>query len=110
MFPLHWYGPPSTPEQWTEDALQSSEGSDCCAALAAKPVQLVVSAGGSAEEYREGMKNERRVADYLAGIAMTFRYFGANVAPSTVYHACWRLDEAEMHEIGRSLTQELVVS
>ena len=110
LFPLHWYGPPSTLVRWTEDALQSVKGCSPYSALSGKPVQLVVSTGGSEQEYRDGRRNKRPVVEYLAGLHMTFEYFGAVIEAPIVFHAAWRLNDAEMREIGYSLIKELALS
>ena len=51
LFPIHWYGPPSTLVRWTEDALLEKKGSASFTALGGKPVQFIVSTGAPEHEY-----------------------------------------------------------
>ena len=110
LFPIHWYGPPSTLVRWTEDALLEKKGSPSFTALKGKPVQFIVSTGAPEHEYRDGGSNARPVIDYLAGLMMTFRYFGADVKTPLVYHATWQLDDNQIMDIGLSLVNRCVLS
>lgn len=106
LFPVFWYSPPALLQKWLEDVLVDSDGFEQRASLAGKPARMIVSTGGSADEYGPAGKNGHSVEDFLRSLETTLRYVGCVVGPSEVHHAAWRYSEEEVRALAGRFAAE----
>lgn len=90
LFPLYWYGPPSLLQKWIEDVLLTSS-EEVKSVLSNKEIGFIISTGGSSDDYCRSGKNFYSVSEFISGLTMTFKFFGARVLEPNVFYATWEM-------------------